>query len=164
METVRLRGQDVPAEDIYWVFSSHPVQTVGGFASLGWETAEFVPRVPGEYIIDRWALSGPVGVWTDRFIVGVGGELPELAIDGPRQVTLGESAEYQTTRVTLVSAFNWVLSRPTGPDSTFDELVPETGGKATFRPALPGVYAISCLVVYEDGTTETTTLSVRVME
>ena len=68
-ERVILQGQRVPAEDVYWTFSSHPVTTLANFTDLTWETAEFVPRVEGEFVIDRWAVSGPAGIWTDSFII-----------------------------------------------------------------------------------------------
>lgn len=68
-QLVVLQGQRVPASEVYWLFTSHPVAAVGNFSSLTWETAEFVPVVAGEYIVDRWAVSGPAGVWTDRFVI-----------------------------------------------------------------------------------------------
>ncbi len=70
-ESITLRGERMPAEEIYWTFFSHPQAALPSFDSLTRDTVQFTPRVPGVYVVDRWIVSGPAGVWTDRFIVDV---------------------------------------------------------------------------------------------
>ena len=163
-QVVSLRGQNVPGDEYRWGFTSRPVGDVGAFRSVLLETAEFVPGAPGEYVIDRWVGAGPAAVWTDRFVVDVEGDFAELGIDGPEEIRLGQTREYQVNQVIGVFAFNWALSRPTSTASSYQELEPGTEGKATFTPEIAGSYLLSCLVVYESGTTDTTTLRVRVLE
>lgn len=87
-QLVRLQGQRVPADNVYWLFTDDPIETVPVFSSLDWEIAEFVPRYPGEYVIDRWAVSGPLGVWTDRFIVTAVGTARREPMDEPTDLAL----------------------------------------------------------------------------
>tara|TARA_R110002073_G_scaffold74100_2_gene181059 strand:- start:50512 stop:50991 length:480 start_codon:yes stop_codon:yes gene_type:complete len=151
------------AADAYWLFHSRPFQDVGDFSLVGLQAAEFVPRIAGEYVVDRWVVTGPSSVWTDRFIVNVADERPELAIRGSRFVSLGDTENYSVNRIDFAS-YNWLLSRPVSMESSYQELVPQEGGAATFTPEIAGTYSISCLVVDDTGAMETATLSVQVTE
>lgn len=163
-QTVRLEAKPDAAADAYWLFHSRPAQDVASFTLVGLQAAEFVPSVAGEYIVDRWAVTGPSSVWTDRFIVNVADERPELAIEGTRVVSLGDTEDYSVNRVDSVSSYNWLLSRPASMESSYQELVPQEGGAAAFTPEITGTYSISCFIVDDTGAMETATLSVEVTE
>ncbi len=92
--TVTLRGEELPADEVYWTFYSYPTVSIVNLVALSPETATFEPQVTGEYIVDRWAVSGPAGIWLDRFVVEVN-EAPPWA--NPRETSEQEPEDATVT-------------------------------------------------------------------
>lgn len=92
---VVLTADPLPADDVYWVFSELPLPHAATEKKLTWLRAEFIPVLPGEYVVDRWIVSGPVGVWANRFVINVSGATRSLVIDGPDHLDVGQTGEFR---------------------------------------------------------------------
>lgn len=164
-ELVTLVGAKEPAEDIYWTFFSHPQAALPAFESLSSETAQFRPRLPGEYIVDRWGVSGPAGIWLDRFIVLVTATPAAIEIRGAERSTLGNSVLFRANLVdeevdTPNLAFEWRVE-----SSSIDSVAvvePGANGNAAFTPDVAATYTIRCTGVHEYGRTLTASATLEV--
>ncbi|MBL4637078.1 MAG: hypothetical protein JKY56_24705 [Kofleriaceae bacterium] len=167
---VVLTADPLPADDVYWVFSELPLPHAATEKKLTWLTAEFIPVLPGEYIVDRWVLSGPAGIWADRFVINVSGAVRSLVIDGPERLVVGQTGEFRV----------WVENQEIGlPGLRFEckssysvqangrnevirtDLAVGVDGTMQFTPDVEDYYSISCDGFYDLGVVKSVRFSVN---
>ncbi len=167
---VVLTADPLPADDVYWVFSELPLPHAATEKKLTWLTAEFIPVLAGEYVVDRWVVSGPAGVWADRFVVNVSGATRSVVISGPERLVVGQTGEFRV----------WVENSDVGlPGLRFEcestrsiltndgynrvrvDLAVGEDGIMLFTPDVVDFYSIRCDGYYDLGVVESVRVSVN---
>ncbi len=167
---VVLTAEPLPADDVYWVFSELPLPQAATEKKLTWLTAEFIPVLPGKYVVDRWVVSGPAGVWVDHFVINVSGAIRSLVIDGPERLVVGQTGEFRV----------WVENSEVGlPGLRFEcesvrttrtnrenerirrDLAVGADGTMLFTPDVEDYYSIRCDGFYDLGVVKSDQFSVN---
>ena len=160
-ERVVLTTEALPAESVYWVFTELPLPQSATDINLTWIRVEFTPVLPGEYVVDRWVVSGPAGVWADRFVVVVSGETPVLVVAIPDEIVVGQPVELRVRpedpTVELVGLQVDCELRYSEVGSSQRTDIGRLGSMnqiITFTPERPGHYFFGCDGSYDTGVTD----------